>query len=229
MNIVSKIRAEMYEKNIKQKYLVEYLGASQSNVSKWLSENEKIRLDLPNTILVKIAQLLHVDVAYLVGLQDEKLKINETANNSNFTMLQSYNIKAGAGAECLLPTAFEATRIPVANQLLNGCNTDFLHIIQVLGDSMEPTISSNDWLIIDMVSNGEIERMFENINGIYLINRDGIIQIKRLDFLGNKGIDIISDNSIYPTKNTLIDGIEIEIIGKLFKQVKDLGSLALKC
>jgi len=153
--------------------------------------------------------------------------INNPINNQNFSMLLSYNIKAGAGAEGFLPDTLEATKIPISNKFLNGSNADFLHIIQVAGDSMYPTVSDNDWLIIDMVSNGETCRQFEKVNGIYLINRDGLVQIKRLEFLGKKGIDIISDNQAYETKNTIKDHIELEIIGKLFKQVKDLGSLTI--
>ena len=42
MDMVSRIREEMEAQGIKQKDLVQRLGASQSNVSKWLSKNEKI-------------------------------------------------------------------------------------------------------------------------------------------------------------------------------------------
>lgn len=170
-----------------------------------------------------IAKSLGVDLPILFG---ETKK--EPVNNPDYTMLRSYNVKAGAGAEGYLPDTLESTRLPVSNKLLNGANPEFLHIIQVAGDSMQPTISDNDWLIVDMVSDGKVDRVFEKVNGIYLINRDGIIQIKRLEFLGNKGIDIISDNPIYETKNTIKDSIELEIIGKLFKQIKDLGSLTIK-
>jgi phage repressor protein C with HTH and peptisase S24 domain len=149
-------------------------------------------------------------------------------DSQNYTMLLSYNVQAGAGADGYLPDILESTKMPISNQFLNGCNTDFLHIIQVAGDSMYPTISDNDWLIVDMVSDGKVDRVFEKVNGIYLINRDGMIQIKRLEFLGNKGVDIISDNSMYETKNTISDSIELEVIGKLFKQMKDLGALTIK-
>jgi len=78
MGMVEKIREEMENKGIKQKDLVEFLGATQSNVAKWLSLNEKIRLDIPNTILAKIAHYLDVDIEYLLGLQDEKRKVPQS-------------------------------------------------------------------------------------------------------------------------------------------------------
>lgn len=171
-----------------------------------------------------IAKALDVKLPILFGIREQQTHVN----NPDFTMLLSYNVKAGAGAEGYLPDTLESTKLPVSNKLLNGCNTEFLHIIQVAGDSMQPTISDNDWLIIDMVSNGKVDRVFEKVNGVYLINRDGLIQIKRLEFLGNKGVDIISDNQAYETKNNIKDSIELEILGKLFKQIKDLGSLAIK-
>lgn len=226
-DLVLKIREEMKIQCIKQKDLVAYLEESQPNVSRWMSLNDSIRQNIPNTILAKISDLLNVDIKYLLCMQEEKQKINHTANNEDYTMLLSYDIRAGAGAEGYLPDMPESTKIPVANKLLNGSNPDFLHIIQVAGDSMEPTISDSDWLIVDMISNGKTNRMFEKVPGIYLVNIDGYIQIKRLEFRGTKGVDIISDNQIYTRRNTLEDNLDLEILGKLFKQVKDLGALTI--
>ena len=78
-----------------------------------------------------------------------------------------------------------------------------------------------------MISNGKVDRCFEKIAGIYVIQKDEGVQVKRLDFKGNRGIDIISDNKIYSKENTLQDGIEIYIIGKVFKHISDLGSLVI--
>jgi len=224
MDMVTRIREELEIQNIKQKDIVEFLGENQSAVAKWLSLNEDIRNDMPNTILIKISQYLNVDAAYLVGLQEEK-RVGNCMNNENYTLLPSYNVLAGAGAEGYLPDVLEFSKIPVSNSLIGGVNTEYLHIIQVAGDSMQPTIKPSDWLIIDMVSNGVTERLFEKVDGIYLISKDGAIQIKRLAFKGAKGVDIISDNTFYPVENTIEKNIDLVIIGKLYKHVQDLGAL----
>lgn len=220
MDIIFRIRAEMVIKGIKQKDLMKLLGESQSAISKWLSENESIRNDIPLTILSKLAKILDVDVEYLLGIQEEKRK----ESNPYITFIPMVNIAAGAGAEGLLPDLITEERIPIWTKLLNGVNPKNLTMFQVVGDSMETTIRPDDWVIIDMVNGRE----FHPVDGIYLINKDGSIQIKRLHFKGAKGVDIISDNKEYPVENTANDQIDMFVIGKLYRHVRTLGSLAEK-
>lgn len=220
MDIVKRIRSEMVDKNIKQKELVKLLGESQSAISKWLSENEDIRNDIPITILAKIAKIIDVDVEYLIGTQEQK-KIEQS---NNVTMVPMVDIKAGAGAEGLLPDFITSERVPIWTKFLNGINPKNLAIFQVVGDSMAPDINPDDWVMIDMV-NG---RHFDPVDAIYLINRDGSIQIKRLAFKGAKGIDIISKNTDYRVENTIDDNIELFVIGKLYRHIRTLGALAIK-
>lgn len=140
------------------------------------------------------------------------------------TFIPMVNIAAGAGAEGLLPDLITEERIPIWTKLLNGVNPKNLTMFQVVGDSMETTIRPDDWVIIDMVNGRE----FHPVDGIYLINKDGSIQIKRLHFKGAKGVDIISDNKEYPVENTAADQIDMFVIGKLYRHVRTLGSLAEK-
>ena len=219
-DIVGRIRQEMLNNGIKQKDLVKFLNESQSAISKWLSENEKIRNDIPISILTKIAKILDVDVDYLTGSQDNK-KIGMV---DNITMVPVVDIKAGAGAEGLMPDFITSERVPIWSKFLNGINPNNLAIFQVVGDSMMPTIMPDDWVMIDMV-NG---RQFEQVDAIYIIYRDGSIQIKRLAFKGNKGVDIISDNKEYRIENTVNDGIELFVIGKPYRHIRTLGALAIK-
>jgi len=221
---------ELLDKAISNKYKnnkefmidINNLGVSvkEDAIKKWRQGNST-----PKTVdIATICKLLNIDVYELLYIES----MSKPANNQEYTLLTSYNVKAGAGAEGFLPDTLESTKLPVSNQFLNGCNPEFLHIIQVAGDSMQPTIRPNDWLIIDMVSNGIMNRQFEKVDGIYLISKDGSIQIKRLAFRGTKGVDIISDNPMYPVENDLDRSIELVILGKLFKHVQDLGALAIK-
>lgn len=219
-DIISRIRSEMELLGLKQKDVVKFLGESQSAVSKWLSENEETRNSIPISILTKISELLNVDVAYLIGVQDSK----KADIVDGISMVPIVDIKAGAGAEGLLPDFITHERVPIWSKFLNGINPNNLAIFQVVGDSMEPTIRPDDWVVIDMV-NG---RQFEPVDAIYLINRDGSIQIKRLAFKGSKGIDIISDNKEYRAENTITDNIELFVIGKLYRHIRTLGALAIQ-
>lgn len=230
MDLVTRIREEMSEIGIRQKDVVDYLDESQSAVSKWLSLNENIRNDMPNTILLKMATLLNVDPEYLVGMQDEKRVIHVGEYGEATLLPVVWNMAAGAGSFGMVPDVLRMEKLPVSTRFLNGADPAFLSIVQVAGDSMSATISPNDWVIIDMVesTDGTRQRLFEKVDGIYLIDKDGSIQIKRLEFKGERGVDIISDNKAYSKENTLADGIELTILGKLFKHIQDLGALVIK-
>jgi len=216
MDMVEKIREEMEDKGIKQKDIIDYLGATQSNVSKWLSLNEKIRLDIPNTILAKIAHYLDVDIEYLLGLQEEKKKFRtESLEPIPTTQLDEENyitlptIHAGAGAEAFAVDRAEQRVFPRDLIPPQIALDDNVLVTVITGNSMEPLYYENDILFIDMV-NG---RAFIPVDGTYLVRYGDIVQIKDVEFLGNGEILLRSRNNT-DVRNPSKDGLEWEIIGK---------------
>lgn len=172
--------------------------------------------------LKKLSSVLKCKIEDIADIDPEFSSSNNEIEG--VTMVPVVDIKAGAGAEGLLPDFVTHERVPIWSKFLNGINPKNLAIFQVVGDSMEPTIRPDDWVVIDMV-NG---RQFDPVDAIYLINRDGSIQIKRLSFKGSKGIDIVSDNKEYRAENTITDNIELFVIGKLYRHIRTLGALAIK-
>ncbi|RXJ85245.1 XRE family transcriptional regulator [Arcobacter sp. CECT 8985] len=156
------------------------------------------------------------------------------ANNENFIFntidedsynIEVYNGAVGAGSEGVIEERnTKKIRVSKAFVLDANIKPENLMMFKVVGDSMEPTISMNDWVIIDM-ANG---REFYEVDGIYLVNIDDTIQIKRLHFRGTKGVDIISDNKEFPKLNSKDDCDRVTIIGKLYTHIKIGSGLALK-
>jgi len=88
--------------------------------------------------------------------------------------------------------------------------------IKIVGDSMEPQLKENDILLIELIE----ERPFAKTDGIYLIRYGDVIQIKKVQFLGNGEVLLISLNKDYPPVNPTKDhGIKYEIIGKPFMKL----------
>lgn len=81
-------------------------------------------------------------------------------------------------------------------------------LIEVVGDSMYPTIKDGDYVIID-------ETKAYGVDGIYAINLHNQLLIKRLKFRLNGTIAIISDNKDYETEiyNPNESQIRLTIIG----------------
>jgi len=84
-----------------------------------------------------------------------------------------------------------------------------LDAINVIGDSMEPTIKDRSIVFIDRdnknISNG----------GIFVIRTNAGVFVKRVRLKSNGTIELISDNNVYFPES--INSEEIEIIGKVIK------------
>lgn len=113
----------------------------------------------------------------------------------------------------------DSWRIPV--EYLNEMNvqTKHVYIIEALGDSMYPTISTGDKVIIDTSAKGRIP----SPAGIYAI-WDGLgVAIKRIELIPNsepQTIKIISDNPKHSTYERCLD--ECRIIGRVAGVIKRL-------
>lgn len=152
---------------------------------------------------------------------------SKSINNSN-TMgieIRKYDGAIGAGSFGIMDeTLISTTFLP--NGIFNGNtpkNTKHLMAFEVAGDSMSPIIEERNWVIIDMVDGRE----YNPVDGIYLCNIDSSYQIKRLQFMGTRGVKIISENQNYETLDSN-DCSVFEVIGKLFTIIKIGSGLALK-
>lgn len=86
-----------------------------------------------------------------------------------------------------------------------GLQPEMLACVRVSGDSMEPTIQSNDAVMIDM-------RQTTADSGIFVFRVGEVLYLKRLMREGT-GVRVISDNDIYPSW-LIQPGEDFEIIGK---------------
>lgn len=139
-----------------------------------------------------------------------KNKTKITTNEKLYTVDKiSLKASAGYGKENYEIETVEKVSLPKI-LFKTPKKEDDLKIIEVEGDSMEPTIKDGSFVLIDTSKS-------DPIDGIYAILIDSEILIKRLQFNLNGSIKIISDNSRYesmcynPKENT---DIFFRIIGK---------------
>lgn len=83
---------------------------------------------------------------------------------------------------------------------------DSLSIIRVEGDSMMPTLSHGDDIMV--AAQNEIARK----DGIYVIRMDDVLMVKRIAFGPNRKLDVMSDNEAYRGWHD-VDAADINIIG----------------
>ncbi len=85
-----------------------------------------------------------------------------------------------------------------------------LSIIRVAGDSMEPTLSAGDEVLVDTS-----DQALRLRDGIYVLRADDSLMVKRVAITpGSRLITIASDNPAYPTWSEM-DPAEIHVVGRV--------------
>lgn len=90
---------------------------------------------------------------------------------------------------------------------LGVINAENFDAINVIGDSMIPTIKEDSIVLIDRTKNTL------DGSGIYVVNTVSGLFVKRLSLHPNGSVDLISDNKNYPTMSMLSE--EVIIMGKV--------------
>lgn len=90
-----------------------------------------------------------------------------------------------------------------------------LRVVKGIGDSMEPTLRTNDRLLIDTS-----EKMLSRTHGIYWMDHLGAHGVKRLRPMGEGRVLIMSDNPSVPDYD--VDASEMRIHGRAIWLMRDL-------
>ena len=93
---------------------------------------------------------------------------------------------------------------------LTASNASKLSIIRVTGDSMEPTLTDGDEVMVDL---GDGQTRLRD--GIYVLRMDDALNVKRVAIEPRgRQISVVSDNPAYPSWNGLERGA-INIVGRV--------------
>lgn len=149
-----------------------------------------------------LARYFRIDEALLGGPSPSanalvpigKLAVGASAGPGSFDADERY-----AGA-----IAFDAATLRAF-----GLKAENLSIIRVVGDSMTPTLSDGDDIVVDRSDTGAALR-----DGIYVIRHDGVLNVKRIARAPDRRISVTSDNSSYPAWPPLARD-EVDIVGRV--------------
>lgn len=197
-SLAFRMKSVMQSKGISQSLLAEKIGSSQQAIALILSE----QISNPKKI-VEIADALDVDVNWLKTGKGEapdfaKLEENPTAYEDEKPMLrlEVLDVYASAGNGSFvtgdLTSYTHAVEFENAYfaQIFQRGNAKGLSIINVDGDSMEPTIGSGDLLFVDTTKSA-----YQG-DGVYVFSYGENLYVKRLQFAGDVLL-VISDNPRY--------------------------------
>lgn len=118
------------------------------------------------------------------------------------------NVSAGGGAY-ESEDSYESLEVPpyFINMLGGKENLKNIDAINVVGDSMEPTLNSDNVIFIDKTKT-DVAR-----DGIYAFTTVHGLFVKRMQRRVDGQLDVISDNKDYPIQ--ILDKNEVKVVGKV--------------
>ncbi|APF79503.1 XRE family transcriptional regulator [Vibrio anguillarum] len=146
--------------------------------------------------LEAIANAAEVDLNWLAtGKEATRQLVEAPVRKDNVVEVVQYDFRASAGAGCLIvsenPVAkFEFSREWLIKQGLNGKH---LTVVEVYGDSMEPTLMDEDLMLVEVVDDPKQAR-----DGVCVFRIDDEVMVKRVQYdFASGGYHVTSDNTAY--------------------------------
>jgi len=213
-NIVEEIKSivspEFSPRKVFDKDVAEILGISQMNFA-----TMKKRDKIPFNELLDFCARKTISINWMLYGQSPESLVEATNKFYMIKYLNDVNASAGGGSDEQYEE-IEEIEIPEHFVFMLGGERELKNIeaINVSGDSMEPTFSYNDIVFINR-SKTDINR-----GGIFTIRTDGGLFIKRIQQRVDGKIDVLSDNSVYPTQT--LNPNEIEVLGRVVSRFGDV-------
>ncbi|WP_457562856.1 LexA family transcriptional regulator [Caminibacter pacificus] len=191
------ISQEIGNKKVLNKDVAKALGITPEHLSILKKRNK-----IPYEEIAYFCAKRKISINWLLFDQDIETIANETEKFSQIRYFKDINASAGGGAI----NFDEGYEILYIDKRIIDKNLD---AINVIGDSMEPTIKDGSIIFID--------RNDKNIRngGIFVVNTNAGVFVKRVNLKSSGEIELISDNKAYPSET--IKPNEVEIVGRVVK------------
>jgi len=200
-------------------HLIRKNGDGFASVSKMLGKNpayiqQYIRRGTPR----KLDEVDRCRLAEFYGVDEDLLgapNVAPVAHGSRLLpdgllRIQQFQIGASAGVGSLAEDApFEAMGFGVKWLRKLGVDPQYLSLIQVDGDSMDPTLCDGDDIMVD---HSAAERPLRD--GIHVLRMDDLLLVKRVALGPSGHISVRSDNPQYPDWDD-VDLATVNVIGRV--------------
>lgn len=206
------------------KKVVDTLGFSYATIDRW----KKGDTDPKVSNILKLCEIANVSIDWLVNGTEYKNGDNFEMNKEEFSdfdsiqqefsFIRGYKIEASAGYGSIVYDESINGFFAYRNKWLKdkGLVAKNLMVIYAKGDSMFPTISDGDAILV----NTAIKSLTDG--WIYVIRQNEELLVKRLQRIKD-GVKLISDNKIYESVEVDFKYLNtFEVIGKVVNVSRDL-------
>ena len=212
-DVLTKIK-EILKEEIKKKKIFDKDVAQALGINQLTFATMKRRGKLPLNEILDFCAKRKISINWLLYNQATKSLEEKTDKYANVKYYGNIYASAGGGAFNYNENVEEIILDEHMINLLGGKpEIKNIEAINVLGDSMEPTLYNGDIIFIN--------RNLKDIskNGIFVISTPAGIFVKRVFLKSDGSIDLISDNKMYGIETVYSDNIQI--IGKVVGVMKN--------
>ena len=193
------------ERRIKYSALSRLLGRNSAYIQQFLKRGSPRQLEARDIRI--LAEFFGVDEELLGGLP------KGMHGGEGLVEIAVLDVRASAGHGAITEVEAGHSRFGFDKrwlQELTPSRPSNLSVIRVEGDSMKPTLSNGDEVMVDL--SDTVQRLRD---GIYVLRFDDTLVIKRIA-LGPQGrqISVVSDNQNYPSWHD-VDRRKIQLIGRV--------------
>lgn len=179
------------------------LDRNPSYIQQFIKRGSPRRLEVED--IQRLAEFLGVSEAVLGGAAD--------TDHDGMVEIPVLDLEASAGFGAIASRENAYTKFGFDERwlkCLTAAKPANLSIIRVAGDSMEPTLSAGDEVLVDASDHALRLR-----DGIYVLRADDTLMVKRIAITpGSRRITIASDNPAYPTWSDK-EPADIHIVGRV--------------
>ena len=141
------------------------------------------------------------------------MRLNEISTTTEFVPIPRYTVSASAGGGSFVSDPVDITYYAFSIQWIKRRSLDIsqLHIVDVRGDSMEPTLFDGDLILVDRAHT-------EPMDGkLYVLRIAHQLVVKHIQTLRSDRIALLSANPVYPSREIdLMDtSNDLEVIGRV--------------
>lgn len=182
-------------------------GKSCAQLSRLIGRNAAyVQQYLKRGLPGELAERDRAKIARFLGLPEAAFGVVPARSVAEVTRLE---VGASAGPGGLVDaerTLASALFDPAMLRRL-GVRPESASMVRVAGDSMEPSLSDGDEILVDR------DRRTPGSRGaLFVVRLDGLVMVKRLRAIGRE-IEVASDNPAYPTR--MVPAGRVEVIGRV--------------
>jgi phage repressor protein C with HTH and peptisase S24 domain len=167
-------------------------------------------------VIARICEKHHIGYTWLITGK------GTPSEGDRYVPIRRYDIAASAGKGAFVDDCADIEMVMVDRQWLSfqlRVKPDDVSMIFVRGDSMHPTLTHGDGLLV----NSNVEQIGD---GIYVLRYGGLLQVKRLQYLPKGIIRVTSDNPAYEpyVVDLSEEGLDFKVVGKVIWTMKPMNS-----